>query len=351
MAVTAQAGIFSFGPQAAKGSLATTFHRHRAVDVDLGIQDDVRLGQLEVGGLPVPTFPYKAGYVIGGGASLQPRLEDTFGWLLYGALGKLTTAAVPGNADVYDHTIEMAADGTQVPWMSMRKYIPTLGGDLYTDLGETYKDLKVLGLAFQMGADTPLNCRVDSLGREFSLDDEPDGWAYSGAFEDWESIPVACMTDGFINVDGDDLPVVQATFQWQNQPLDLRQEKIIGSPMIDDVTILTRQLAFDIMVKYNSPALYRKVLTGDPLGTEWTGTPFTCALDIQTVSSVNMPGETIPYSLRAQASEVQLQQVGGIRLGAGQAIFMRFQGVALDTGAQYAKFTLRNKKASYVWPT
>lgn len=351
MAITAQAGVFSFGPQASKGTLAPVFHRHRAVDVDLGIQDDVRLGQLEVGGLPVPTFPYKAGYVIGGGASLQPRLEDTFGWLLYGALGKCTSAAVVGNADVYDHTFEMAADGTAVPWMSMRKYIPGNSGDLYTDLGETYRDLKVLGLAFQMGSDTPLNVRLDSLGREFFLSDSGDAFVYSDEFEDWESIPVACMTQGYINVDGEDRPVVQATFQWQNQPLDIRQEKIIGSPMIDDVTILTRQLAVDIMVKYNNAELYRKVLTGSISGTEWTGTPFTAPLDINTVSSVNMPSETIPYSLRCQADEIQLQQVGGIRLGAGQAIFMRFQGVALDTGGQYAKFTLRNKKASYVWPT
>jgi len=43
--------------------------------------------------------------------------------------------------------------------------------------------------------------------------------------------------------------------------------------------------------------------------------------------------------------------VGGLRLGAGQAIFMRFQGVALDTGGQYAKLTLRNKVAAYNWPT
>ncbi|TFH42973.1 MAG: hypothetical protein E4H01_12695, partial [Lysobacterales bacterium] len=242
MAVTAQSGIFSFGPQAAKGTPPTTWYRHRAVDIDLGIQDDVRLGQLEVGGLPVPTFPYKAGYVIGGGATLQPRLENTFGWLLYGAMGKVTSAAAAGTSAAYDHTFEMAADGTQVPWMGMRKYIPPLGGDLYTDLGETYTDMKILGLAFQMGADTPLTCRVDGLGREFALSDAGDAFVYDAVFEDWDSIPVACMTDGYIKVDAAELPVVQATFAWQNQPLDIKQEKVIGSPQIEDVTILTRQL-------------------------------------------------------------------------------------------------------------
>jgi hypothetical protein len=351
MAVTAQAGVFAFGPQASKGTITPSFHRHKAVNIDLGVQDDVRTGQLEIGGLPTPTFPYKAGYVIGGGASLQPRLEDTFGWLLYGALGKCTSTENPASSGMYDHKFEMAADATQVPWMSMRKYIPGLGGDLNTDLGETYKDLKVLGLAFQMGSDTPLNARLDSLGREFALDDAGDAWVYSAAYEDWESIPVACMTDGYIQVAGEELPVTQATFQWQNQPLDIRQEKVIGSPLLEDVTILTRQLSFDIIVKYNNPQLYRKVLTGSPTGTAWSGTPFTAALDIKTVSSVNMPTESEPYSLRCQATEVLLQQVGGIQLGAGQAVFMRFQGVALDTTGDYASFTLRNKKATYTWPT
>lgn len=352
MAVTAQAGIFSFGPQAAKGTLATTFYKHRALDVDLGVQDDVRLGGLEVGGLPVPTFPYKAGYVVGGGASLQPRLENTFGWLMYAALGKVTTSAVAGSVAAKDHLFEMTADGITVPWVSARKYIPPKDGDACTDLGETYKDLKVLGLAFQMGSDTPLNARVDMLGREFTLDDSGSGWSYGNAsFEDWDSIPVACMTDGYISVAGEELPVVQATFAWQNSPLPLQNEKVIGSPLIDDVTILTRQLSFDITVKYNDPVLYRKVLTGAPLGTTWTGTPFTGAFDIKTVSSVNMPSETIPWSLRAQASEVNMQQVGGVQLGAGRAVFMRFQGVALDTGGSYASFTLRNRTASYVWPT
>src|ERR1043165_4809390 len=122
MALTAAAGIFGFGPQAGKATPAETFYRHRAIDVDLGINDDVRLGQLEVGGTPVPTFPYKAGYVVGGGATLQPRLEDTFGWLLYGALGKCSSDAIGGHAGSYEHVFEMASDPTQVPWMSMRKY-------------------------------------------------------------------------------------------------------------------------------------------------------------------------------------------------------------------------------------
>lgn len=354
MAVTAQAGALSWGPQTGKGSVASTFYRHRAVDIDLSILDDVRLGQLEVGGTPIPTFPYKAGYSVGGGFTVQPRLKDTLGWLLYGALGKCTSGAVGGNPDVYDHVFEMAADAGYVPWMSFRKYIPPKGGDLSTDLGEIYKDCKIVGLSMESGTDTPLTSRVDVVGCDFELDDaaddDPSSWSYGNTYEDWESIPVACVTDGFIKVGGTELPVVAARFNWQNQPLDQRQEKVIGDPRLEDVTILSRQFAYDITVKYSDAALYREVLTGSPTGTAWATAPFTASFDIKLLSSQNMPDETEPYFIQVEGDKLMMQQVGGIRLAAGQAIMMRFQGVAIEGGSNYAKFTLRNKKASYSWP-
>ena len=335
--------------------MATTYYRHRAVDIDLSILDDVRLGQLEVGGIPVPTFPYKAGVMVGGGATIQPRLEDTVGWLLYGALGKHTPTAVGGNPDVFDHKFEMAADAGYVPWMSFRKYIPPKDGILTTDLGEIYKDCKLTNLGMQAGTDTPLTSRVDVSGRDFELDDtaddSPSGWTYANSFESWELIPVACATGGFIKVDSVELPVVAAQFAWQNQPLDPKQDKVIGDHRLQDVTILTRQFSYDITVKYEDSSLYRKVLTGSPTGLAWTTAPFVAAFDIQFLSSVNMPGEVIPYSLRVEGDDLMMQQQGGIRLAGGQAIMMRFQGVALESAGNYCSFTLRNKQADYVWPT
>jgi hypothetical protein len=123
------------------------------------------------------------------------------------------------------------------------------------------------------GADTPLNARVDALGRDFSFDEAANTWTYAEVFEDWESIPVACQTGGYIKIDGEELPVVAANFGWQNMPLDVRQEKVIGDPRIEDVTINSRQFTYDITVKYKSPALYKKVLTGSTVGTQWSAKP------------------------------------------------------------------------------
>lgn len=352
MAVTAQAGILSWGPQAGKGSTPPNYDRHRAIDIDLGIMDDVRLGQLEVGGIPVPTFPYKAGVMVGGGFTIQPRLQDTIGWLLYGALGKCTTTtdSDPSGGTVKQHVFEMAADAGYVPWMGFRKYIPPKDGVLSTDLGEIYKDCKIVGFSAQSGTDTPLTSRVDVVGRDFQLDDAADAWTYNTAFESWESIPVACQTDGYIKVDGTELPVVAAQFAWANSPLDPRQEKVIGDHRLEDVTILTRQFSYDITVKWSDPTLYRRVLTSSPTGTAWSETPFTASFDIKFNSSVDIPGHTEPYSLRVLGDKLMMQQVGGIRLAAGQAIMMRFQGVAIETTGDYCQFILRNLESGYTWP-
>lgn len=352
MSVTAAAGIFAFGPQAGMGQAPASWFRHRAVSIDLGVLDDVREGPQEVGGVAVPTFPYKSGYMVGGGAVLQPRLENTMGWLLYGLMGKCTSSESPAASGMYNHVFEMTDDSTFVPWMGFRKVVPRRQGVSGTDLGEEYKDCKILGATFMLPGDSPINMRVDALGRDFeeSLDPTTD-YVWDNTYEHWESIPVGCKTEGFIKVDGVELPIVSAQVAWQNAPLDVRQERVFGSPMLDDITVIQRRLSFDIMVKWNNPALYLETLTGSQTGLNWSGTPFTAALDINTVSSTNMPSQTEPYSLRIEASEVMLNHVGGIQLAGGQSVMMRFQGSALESDTYYGRFTLRNKITGYTWPT
>ena len=61
MAITSQTGVLSFGAQAHKTTVSTSFWKHRATDVDLATISDDRLGPPEVGGSPIPTLPYRAG--------------------------------------------------------------------------------------------------------------------------------------------------------------------------------------------------------------------------------------------------------------------------------------------------
>ena len=353
MAVSAQAGLFSFGPQASKGATPPAWYKHRATMIDLGVIDETREGPPEVGGIAVPTFPYKSGPLVAGGATIQPRYENTFGYLLMAMLGKCSSVADVYNPDVFNHTFEMASDSTNVPWLGFRKHIPRKDGVSTTDLGEIFKDCKIVGGTLSLPNDAPLGMRIDAIGRDFLLDEDPTAWSYANsALESWESIPVACATSGYIKIAGAELPVVAAQVGWQNVPLDIRQERVYGDPFIEDITIVQRRLSYDMTVKWNDPQLYRKVLAGGVSGTQWSSAPYTASFEVKSVSSVNMPLESEPYSLTIKADEVMMSQQGGISLAGNGAIMMRFSGVALEA-TNYAQFILRNKVDSspgYAWP-
>lgn len=358
MSVTAQAGVFSWGGQSAKGTVATTLYKHRAADIDLGAISDDRLGPPEVGGIPTPTFPYRAGVLAAGGATIYPRLENTFGWLLYGGAGAWSVAT---DKNVFDttttgfnhHTFKFNTVAGFVPWMTYRKEIP---GTVATEyLGETFIDCKMISTTIALPNDGPISTRVDVLGRTPEWDDNPSFTYDNTEFEDYESIPVGCVTGGFFKVPGfsaSALPITQATITLANQPLDIRQEKIYGSPYIEDVTIVGRQLTVDMILKWTDPQFYLKVLTGSTTGTNWTAAPFVQDLDVYGLSTLDSSVTGQPWQFRVEAESVMYQIVGGIRLAGNGALMMRLQGTALaPSSGDYFKFHLGNTETSYTWPT
>lgn len=115
MATTSGAGIFGFGPQSAKGVSVVdgNWYRHKALQVGLGVTDGQQIGAQEVGGRPLPGSPYKSGVSVGGAVTFSPRLENSLGWLLYGALGYHATPSSAINfTSVLDRTL--LTSGSQV---------------------------------------------------------------------------------------------------------------------------------------------------------------------------------------------------------------------------------------------
>lgn len=464
MATTAADGIWGFAPALNKTDLPATpkWYRHKASLVDLGVMDDQRTGPLEVGGGPFPTFPYKAGYTVGGGATVQPRLEGTLGWLLHAAVGSVKTSLpVPGTAVhteitctgsypqevttgitappatgaaialvigapagasmtatihidgtdmsdqalVADYAVVAAAAGaiikstaaavfktvtgititagaqagdhftpkysngmahtfvpytsspSRVRWIQARKYIPLNGdADADSDLGETYVGVKPLSIVLTLPNNAPITCRFDMLGRDFSLADDISGWTWENEFEDWESIPVGCETGGYIKftgggLTGEELPVVAAQVGWVNTPLDLRQERVYGSPMLEDITVVSRAMTYDCTVKWNNPDLYRAIIAGAIAGTSWTSRPLVGSMEALMVAPGLITADQ-KYSLAVTSPEILWQMNGTPQLAAGQAIIMRFTGTALlpSTG-DYTSLVLTNDQDNYDWPT
>ena len=355
MSVTAQKGILGFGPQDAKESIATTFYRHKAVGIDLSPLDDVRLGTPEIGGASMPTFPYKAGYMGAGGATLFPRLQDTLGWLLYATMGSVATTVGDGTGDLpetgaFQHVFDPASDDSYIPWVTLRKYIP--GSATADDVGETYTDAKVISSVVNLVNDGPISMRMDFLAREYAVGD-PSGWSWSNTYEDYTSIPVGAVVGGSFKVptfSADALPIVGASITMANAPLDIQQEKVYGSPKLEDITIIGRQASFDIICKWKDADLYRAILTGSTSGTGWTADPYVNDLEVIAFTPQSMPSLTDKYRLKITAEEV-MWRVQGIQLAAGQSVMMRIQGVAIDNATNYLSMIVDNKTSAYSWPT
>lgn len=357
MAVTAQTGVLSFGGQSAKGTVASTFYKHRSSDIDLATISDDRIGPQEVGGIPTPTIPYRAGVMATGGATIIPRLESTMGWIFYGALGAASVTAdrdVEGNTvtGMYNHEFTFATDQGYVPWMSFRKEVP--GAQAADILGETFVDCKIIGLTVSLPNDGLIQSRVDVLGRTSEFEEAPS-FSYANAdFEDYESIPIGSVVGGYLKVptfSATALPITQATVTISNQPLDIRQEKVYGSPYLEDVTVIGRQMTVDLVLKWTDPDLYQKILTGSTTGTQWVAQPFVQDLDILSLSSVDAGALATPYGMRIQAPSIMYRVEGGIRLAGGQAVMLRVTGTALASASDYVTVNIGNEVTQYSWPT
>lgn len=367
MAITAQSGVIGWSPKVKKGTDAALpkWYKHKAMNVDLDVVDDSRLGPLEIGASPFPTFPYKAGYVVSGGFTIQPRLQDTLAWLLYGMLGDLTTT---GTTPAYTHTFKpLSTDLSAVKWLNFRKLIPkgATGDSAESKLGGVYKDCKIIGLTLGLPNDGPITARFDVLGCDFALADDADidapdpAWNWENAnYEDWKTVPVGCVTNGYIKTKetgslAESLAIVGAQISFANVPLDLRQEKVFGDPKIDDVTIVERRAMFDIVCKWKDPQLYRKILTGDKAAVDaWTPEPWVDELEVYTIATDPNGVDTgIPYSMKINAPSVLFSLNGPVQLAAGQAVMARFTGTVLEPSTgDFMTVAVKNKIASYTWP-
>ena len=360
MTVVAQTGLFGFGPQAGKEIGATTLYKHRANDIDLAIISDDRLGPPEVGGTPTPTVPYRAGVVAQGGATIAPRLENTFGWLLYATAGHVETE---DNEDVfgsteagfYHHTFSFNPDAEGlVPWMTFYKEIPGI-----TDaqrIAETYEDCKVVNHALVLPNDGLIQSRIDVIGRmanDNQLQEGPSTVFGNTEYEDFQSIPLGSVEGSYIQVpevSGEDLPIIQCSVNFQNAPLDMAQEKVFGSPFLEDVTIIGRQMTVEMIVKWQDADLYRAIITGSPTGTAWTPCPFIADLDVYAQTG-ECDEETAPWQIRVTAPEVVYQMEGGITIAGNEAVMMRLRGTVIKGTGYYYKIHLGNRTPAYTWPS
>ena len=330
--VTGAMGALGFGIQTAKEAVATVFQYMRAQEVALAPNNIARQEEPTVGGNLFPGTVYKAGVVPAGGITFQ-ALSEAWGIFLYGLAGAKTVA---GEAVPYTHTFKPAASHDSIPWLTVKRNL----GD---GSCEQFLDCRVAGGMITMAATQPVGVQMNIVGRVPSvvaamtpaLDDTPLLLTVGGS---------ATVDSGF-RLSGDTALYARSIqFAFGHQVSD--DDFIIGSPYLDDVTLLYRTLGVTIRTKLlASDALYKAVYYGG--GTSWSAVVEASSVVAVAKSAANIPTTQVPYELSITVSNIEFLAVPiAIRPG---LVALELSGVLSYSGSgdPYA-ITLKNDLAAYV---
>lgn len=336
-----------------------TWRKLRAREVSYDANSMADTIPLEVGGAIEPLGAYKSGVAVGGAATLMPRLEGDFGWLLLGLLGKCTTT---DNSDgTYTHVFVIdTANETNQPWLAVRKMIPgRSAGDFVEANGLTGFDNVIAGMRLTVPQMGPIEAMTQFIGRVPELDNHPEAWS-ADSYENAETIPISCNGSFQLpTVFSGNLPVTQVLVEFSNGVTGPREEFIIGSYYMDDIITRTRSLSLRFMYKWKSPEFYQRLFGNASRATAWSPSPFITETDGSDyafnllLESPTVIGSTaVRHSLRIRSNTCFWQPNGPISLQGGGIVMQEITGTVLtpDSGA-YVEFILTNGQANYTMPT
>lgn len=355
MTVAATESIFGFGPQEAKGTLATTWYRHKAARVDLGPQQTIRQFPPEIGGGYHPTGAYKEMAFGAGQAIINPRLEETIGWLLYAAVGDVSTVADTPEAGMHRHIFTPPTNAYEFPWMSVRRYIPGATG-VGDDLGEVLLDARCVGWRLAAAPGAICTSAFTFVGREPKLSEtDVDVWAWENTYEHYRSVPLAHQ--GTLKLGGNDVPATNLVFDLVDSYTTPREELIIGSPYPDDFILQFQTLTVTWTYKWQNAALYKALLTGDNVEgvddlIDWSPTVHADTFAFDVYSPGDATGMANPWRLKIYAPEFTWQAAGPPSLIGGGWLALQFTGIAQEqVGGDTFEVWLENLIDGYTWPT
>jgi hypothetical protein len=360
MTVTAQAGVFSLAPQAAKLGDSTfsigdySWYRYKAMSANIGVQEMQDLQPLEVGGVIVPTGAYKSGAFFGGSVELLPRIEGDIGWLIYALMGSVSTVSNSPETGLYTHYFRYPESQTAIKYLALRKVVPEASGAAY---GEGGYDSIVAAAQFTVPQSGQVTSRFDFLGRVPFFEDDPSGWIYADDYEDFQSIPLSCK--GGFSIGGVSYPLLGAQVAFNIQTTTPQQEMIVGAYHPDDFAMLSKGVSIKTTLKWANADLYNEIRTGSSTGATWSPFPLlkesgvTEALELYVESPGNISGKSHPYSLKFLADKVTIRADGPPTLEPGNMVTIPLTIDVIDPGSsnQYFEVVLVNEQSGYAWPT
>lgn len=359
MTVASSEAVFSYGGQSAKGTLATTWYRHKASRVNIGPQQVIQQFPPEIGGGFHPTGAFKMMAFGAGQAILNPRLEDVIGWLMYAAVGQLSSVDDIPEAGMSRHYFTPPDNYYDMKWMSIRRSIPgaTGTGD---NVGEILLDARCVGMRIAAAPGAILTGAFTFVGREPKLSlTGVDSWSYNNTYERYPSVPLAHQ--GWLKLDHAEEPATNLVLDIVNQYTNPREELIIGSPYPDDFILQRQMLTATWTYKWENPDLYQALLTGDEVEAggeiDWSPAVHTAPFEFEVTSPGNATGQTNPWLLNVYAPEFTWQAAGPPELIGGGWLALQFTGIAQeqttgDTFRMYLENAVQTGDPTYyTWPS
>ncbi|MCP4709973.1 MAG: hypothetical protein GY869_15220 [Planctomycetes bacterium] len=359
MTITSQAGLFAYGINEAglKGGAVATWHRHKALMVGLSSVLEKEMAPPEISGPNNPTGAYKSGHYFGGRLSVQPRLENAFGWFLLGALGYVSSAA---NATTgFTHTFSQKPDvPIFIPFMGFRKLVPAL-----TDankLAEVGEDCVISTMVFNFPQAGPISADMDILGRNSYIDDTHPTWTFNNIPEAYQSVPMSMKGSGLILPNwgtggGLPLPITNARITINNNTTNVREERIIGSYIPDDFATRQRSVTIEATYKWKDPELYRLVWNSNAGHGNFQPCIEFTDMEISVESPCDIEGGVIdfPWRLVFQAPNVDWR-TSPVQLAGDEIVTMDVVGTAIEAPSglaeDYFQILLENAVSGYPLP-
>lgn len=377
MSVPSQASVFSLAVQSEKQGdnaldvAAQSWYRTRAPRISAGtiqMQDNF---PLETGGPIVPTGTFKAAQYGAGDVEMIPRVQEFIGYLLYGALGNVTSQtdavwdtstddfSTPGDytgVNAHRFTFDPASSYSQ-PWLALRTMTPGATPD--KNFGQVFVDSKVSAMRLNVPAMGLLGSTVSFQSRKVtypSAQSVNDTWVYQNTVED--SLSAVHAGRGSFLVGGEQHPITNASIEFVNNLTTPEEEMVVGSYNPDDFMAKNREMRVSITIKWQNADFYRKILTGSVSETDWQSLPLIYdsagadkAFEATFYSPGSIPGSQdpdtnpVPYMLKVIANRMSWQiDRGGIELRAGEIIQVPYIGTVLEPaeGQEYCEFILHN---------
>ncbi len=310
----------------------------------------------EIGGVPLPDGAHKLGTYYAGIADLIPRLEDEFCWLLFAALGSVSTIADTPEAGLHTHIFRFdTSDYLALKWLTVRRIIP--GPEGGADSGEAALDTRIAGMMLNFAANARLTARVQTLGRVPTSSDDVSGWSWNATPEGPTSIPTSVNTSGHFqipNFQAGNLPSQLVRVTLGNTVTQPQQEFVIGSPYPEDFTALYRNVAVDVDYKWEDEDLYLQLIANGGTGAEidWSPVVYEGDLNVKVASPANISGYSNPYSITVTAGRVFWFPAAPPEIAGLNILRLPMRGiVGRPTSGEAFNIMVVNDVASYTWPT